>query len=105
MARASSRSTTTGWLASAPHRKLTTQSAASTTGHSVVGAQSMVLASVASGSIKPNQTIKALRRDGELIETTRVTKVLAFRGLERTAIDVAEAAFDPSTVMIACVVS
>jgi GTP-binding protein len=46
---------------------------------------------ISSGSIKPNQTIKALRRDGELIETTRVTKVLAFRGLERTAIDVAEA--------------
>jgi GTP-binding protein len=46
---------------------------------------------VSSGSIKPNQTIKALRRDGELIETTRVTKVLAFRGLERTAIDQAEA--------------
>jgi GTP-binding protein len=46
---------------------------------------------ISSGSVKPNQTIKALRRDGELIETTRVTKVLAFRGLERTALDVAEA--------------
>jgi GTP-binding protein len=46
---------------------------------------------ISSGSIKPNQSIKALRRDGELIETTRVTKVLAFRGLERTAIDLAEA--------------
>ena len=46
---------------------------------------------VSSGSIKPNQTIKAMRRDGEFIETTRVTKVLAFRGLERTAVDVAEA--------------
>jgi GTP-binding protein len=42
---------------------------------------------ITSGSIKPNQTIKALSRDGKLIETTRVTKVLAFRGLERTAID------------------
>ena len=40
-----------------------------------------------SGSVKPGQTIKALRRDGSLIETQRVTKVLAFRGLERTAID------------------
>jgi GTP-binding protein len=46
---------------------------------------------ISSGSIRPNQQIKAMRRDGELIETTRVTKVLAFRGLERTAIDVAEA--------------
>ena len=44
-----------------------------------------------SGSVKPNQTIKATARDGALIETARVTKVLAFRGLERTAVDVAEA--------------
>jgi GTP-binding protein len=46
---------------------------------------------ITSGEISPNQTIKALRRDGSLIETARVTKVLAFRGLERTAVDVAEA--------------
>src|SRR5215468_8625017 len=46
---------------------------------------------IRSGRIQPNQTIKALRRDGALIETARVTKVLAFRGLERTAIEVAEA--------------
>jgi GTP-binding protein len=42
---------------------------------------------ITSGGIKPNQTIKALRRDGSPIETARVTKVLAFRGLERTAIE------------------
>ena len=46
---------------------------------------------ISSGSIRPNQTVKALSRDGALIETTRVTKVLAFRGLERTAVDLAEA--------------
>jgi GTP-binding protein len=46
---------------------------------------------ITSGSIKPNQIIKALRRDGTVIETARLTKVLAFRGLERTAVDVAEA--------------
>jgi GTP-binding protein len=46
---------------------------------------------IRSGSVRPNQTIKAISRDGSLIETARVTKVLAFRGLERTAIDVAEA--------------
>jgi GTP-binding protein len=46
---------------------------------------------ILSGSIKPNQTIKALRRDGTLIETSRVTKVLAFRGLERTAVEQADA--------------
>ncbi len=46
---------------------------------------------VISGSLKPNQTIKAISREGKLIETTRVTKVLAFRGLERTAVDLVEA--------------
>ncbi len=46
---------------------------------------------ISSGSIKPNQTIKAMRRDGLFIESTRVTKVLAFRGLTRVALDVAEA--------------
>jgi GTP-binding protein len=46
---------------------------------------------ISSGRIQPNQTIKALRRDGALIETARITKVLAFRGLERSAVDVADA--------------
>jgi GTP-binding protein len=46
---------------------------------------------ISSGRVEPNQTIKALRRDGTLIETARVTKVLAFRGLERSAIEFAEA--------------
>ena len=42
---------------------------------------------IASGTIKPNQSIKALSRTGELIEQFRASKVLAFRGLERTPID------------------
>jgi len=46
---------------------------------------------ISSGSIRPSQTIKAISRDGVLIETARVTKVLAFRGLERTGVDLAEA--------------
>jgi len=46
---------------------------------------------VASGSVKPNQSIKALARDGSLIEQGRVSKVLAFRGLERVPIDEAKA--------------
>jgi GTP-binding protein len=46
---------------------------------------------IRAGSVKPGQTIKAMTRDGKTIETTRVTKVLAFRGLNRTAIDVGEA--------------
>jgi GTP-binding protein len=46
---------------------------------------------IRSGSVKAGQTIKAMSRDGKTLETTRVTKVLAFRGLDRTAIDVGEA--------------
>ena len=42
---------------------------------------------IASGTIKPNQTIKAISRTGELIEQFRASKVLAFRGLERSPID------------------
>jgi GTP-binding protein len=46
---------------------------------------------ISSGSVRPHQAIKALRRDASLIETARVTKVLAFRGLERAAVEVGEA--------------
>ena len=46
---------------------------------------------VYSGAVKPNMQVKALSRDGKLIENFRVSKVLAFRGLERTAIDSGEA--------------
>jgi GTP-binding protein len=42
---------------------------------------------VASGSVKPNQTVKVLSRTGEVIEQGRVSKVLAFRGLTRNPID------------------
>jgi GTP-binding protein len=47
----------------------------------------IVTGRITSGSVKPNQPVKVLDRDGKLIEDGRVTKVLAFRGLERTAID------------------
>jgi GTP-binding protein len=46
---------------------------------------------IRSGSVRPNQAIKAVHRDGSLVETGRVTKVLAFRGLERTGVEIAEA--------------
>jgi GTP-binding protein len=46
---------------------------------------------ITSGSIKPNQAVKVLDRDGKLIENGRVTKVLAFRGLERVPLEEAEA--------------
>jgi len=46
---------------------------------------------IESGSIKPNTYIKALSRDGKELERARVTKVLAFRGIERTPIEEARA--------------
>ncbi|KIN61030.1 GTP-binding protein TypA [Sulfitobacter noctilucae] len=46
---------------------------------------------VETGTLKAGQTIKAMSRDGTLIENFRCTKILAYRGLEQTAIDVAEA--------------
>ena len=46
---------------------------------------------VETGTLKAGQTIKAMSRDGTLIENFRCTKILAFRGLDQTAIDVAEA--------------
>ncbi len=46
---------------------------------------------ITSGVLKANQQLKALTRDGKLIENFRVTKVLAFRGLERVPVDEAEA--------------
>jgi GTP-binding protein len=51
----------------------------------------MLTGRISSGSVRPNQLIKALGRDGALIETARVTKVLGFRGLDRTPVDIAEA--------------
>jgi GTP-binding protein len=46
---------------------------------------------ITSGTVKPNQTVKAISRDGKLIENFRVSKVLAFRGIERQPIDSGEA--------------
>jgi GTP-binding protein len=47
----------------------------------------VVTGRISSGSVKANQTVKVLDRNGALIEQGRVTKVLAFRGLERQPID------------------
>ncbi|WP_119390392.1 translational GTPase TypA [Taklimakanibacter lacteus] len=46
---------------------------------------------VRSGSVKANQPVKALARDGRLIEQGRISKVLAFRGLERQPVDEVQA--------------
>ncbi len=46
---------------------------------------------VESGTAKAGDTVKALSRDGTQIESFRITKVLAFRGLTQQPIDLAEA--------------
>jgi GTP-binding protein len=46
---------------------------------------------VEAGTLRAGETIKALSRDGEKLEQFRVSKVLAFRGLSQTQIEVAEA--------------
>jgi len=42
---------------------------------------------IRSGSVKANQAIKSLGREGNIVETGRVSKVLSFRGLERIPVD------------------
>ncbi|MBV8752845.1 MAG: translational GTPase TypA, partial [Hyphomicrobiales bacterium] len=51
----------------------------------------IVTGRISSGSVKPNQPTKVLDRNGNLIEEGRVSKVLAFRGLERTGVEEASA--------------
>jgi len=51
----------------------------------------MLTGRVETGVVKTGQTIKSMNIDGELIENFRVTKIMAFRGLEQAAIDVGEA--------------
>jgi GTP-binding protein len=51
----------------------------------------IVTGRISSGSVKPNQTIKVLDRNGNLVDEGRVSKVLAFRGLERTGVEEASA--------------
>jgi GTP-binding protein len=51
----------------------------------------IVTGRVTSGSVKPNQAVKVLDHDGKLVENGRVTKVLAFRGIERVPVEEAEA--------------
>ncbi|MDF2116894.1 translational GTPase TypA [Roseiarcaceae bacterium H3SJ34-1] len=51
----------------------------------------MVTGRVFAGSIKPNQSVKVLDREGKVVEQGRVSKILAFRGIERQPIDEAEA--------------
>jgi GTP-binding protein len=43
------------------------------------------------GEIKVNSQIKAMRRDGTVVETARITKLLSFRGIERVPVESAQA--------------
>ena len=51
----------------------------------------IVTGRITSGAIKPNEMVKVLDHEGNLVEQGRVSKVLAFRGLERAALDEASA--------------
>lgn len=46
---------------------------------------------ITSGKIKTNQMIKAIDRNGNVIENARASKILAFRGLKQSAIEEGEA--------------
>jgi GTP-binding protein len=47
----------------------------------------IVTGRIRSGAVRPNQIVKVLDRSGNPVEEGRISKVLAFRGLERTGID------------------
>ncbi len=47
----------------------------------------LITGKVFSGEVSTNQQIKVLSQDGSLIETGRITKILAFRGTERAGIE------------------
>ena len=47
----------------------------------------IVTGRITAGSIKPNQTVKVIDRNGTFVEQGRVSKVLSFRGLERQGIE------------------
>src|SRR6202142_3352483 len=51
----------------------------------------IVTGRIFSGAIKTNTPVKVLAREGDLVETGRVSKILAFRGIERAPIDEAVA--------------
>jgi len=46
---------------------------------------------IRSGTVRPNQSVRVLARDGRLVEQGRVSKVLAFRGLQREPIELGQA--------------
>ena len=51
----------------------------------------IVTGRITSGTVNSNQIVKVIDRNGKQIEEGRVTKVLAFRGLDRTGVEEASA--------------
>ena len=51
----------------------------------------IVTGRITSGTVSSNQIVKVIDRNGKQIEEGRVTKVLAFRGLDRTGVEEASA--------------
>ena len=51
----------------------------------------LITGRIYAGSVKANQAVKVLDRKGGLVEQGRVSKILAFRGIDRTPIEEAEA--------------
>ncbi|MDA0998301.1 MAG: translational GTPase TypA [Proteobacteria bacterium] len=51
----------------------------------------IVTGRIFSGIAKPNMTVRAMTRDGEVLESGRISKILAFRGLLRVPVEMAEA--------------
>ncbi len=51
----------------------------------------VVTGRISSGRVVPNQMVKVLDHDGRVVEQGRVSKVLAFRGLERVGLEEASA--------------
>jgi len=47
----------------------------------------LITGRISSGTVKPTQMLKVLSRDGSTVEQFRVSKILAFRGIERQPID------------------
>ncbi|WP_018700871.1 translational GTPase TypA [Amorphus coralli] len=46
---------------------------------------------IRSGEVVPNMAVKAVDRDGTVVESGRISQVLSFRGLERVAVETASA--------------
>jgi GTP-binding protein len=57
---------------------------------------------IQSGTIRPNMSIKALSHDGQVLEQGRISKVLAFRGLDRVGVDEASAGDIVAIAGMAC---